>query len=63
MQNMSNWVLGFFSVVMGIGGLFVAARAGYGLGYYGGLAMFAFSVLFVFFLIRTALDHAEQGSH
>lgn len=61
MDNVSNWVLGFFSVVMGIGGLFVASRAGEGLGYYGGLAMFVFAILFVFFLIRTSLDHEEQG--
>jgi ABC-type spermidine/putrescine transport system permease subunit II len=60
MENFSNWILGFASIVMGIGGLFVAARAGEGLGYYGGLAMFAFAVAFVFILIRTSLDHEEQ---
>ena len=53
MDNFSNWILGFCAVVMGIGGLFVAARAGVGLGYYGGLAMFVFAVGFVFFLIRS----------
>lgn len=61
MENFTNWVLGFASIVMGIGGLFVAARAGEGLGYYGGLAMFVFAVGFVFFLIRTSLDHEEQS--
>tara|TARA_R110000868_G_scaffold46376_14_gene153309 strand:- start:16178 stop:16366 length:189 start_codon:yes stop_codon:yes gene_type:complete len=60
MENFSNWILGFFSIVMGIAGLFVAARAGEGLGYYGGLAMFVFGVAFVFLLIRTSLDHEEQ---
>ncbi len=60
MNNFSNWVLGFSSVVMGIAALFVASRAGYGLGYYGGLAMFAFAVLFVAHLIRTTLDHEES---
>ena len=60
MDNMSNWILGFCTVVMGIGGLFVAANAGEGLGYYGGLAMFVFAVLFVFFLIRTSMDHEEE---
>ena len=60
MENVSNWVLGFCSVVMGIGGLFVASRAGEGVGYYGGLAMFVFAILFVFFLIRTTLDHEEK---
>ncbi|PPR09337.1 MAG: hypothetical protein CFH41_02649 [Alphaproteobacteria bacterium MarineAlpha11_Bin1] len=61
MTNFSNWVLGFFTAVMGIGGLFVSSNAGHGLGYYGGLAVFLFAVLFVFFLIRTTLDHEEQG--
>lgn len=61
MENFSNWILGFASIVMGLGGLFVAARAGEGLGYYGGLAMFVFAIGFVFFLIRTSLDHEEQG--
>lgn len=61
MNNFANWVLGFLTVVMGLGGLFIAARASAGLGYYGGLAMFAFAVLFVFFLIRTTMDHEEKG--
>ena len=61
MDNFSNWVLGFFTIVMGIGGLFVAARAGQGLGYFGGLAIFAFAVMFVFILIRTSLDHGERS--
>lgn len=61
MDNISNWVLGFSAAVMGLGGLFVAARAGEGLGYYGGLAMFVFAIGFVFFLIRTSMDHEEQG--
>ena len=63
MANFSNWVLGFCASVMGVGGLFVAARAGYGVGYYGGLAIFVFAVLFVFFLIRTTMDHEEQQHH
>lgn len=60
MENFSNWILGFCSVVMGLGGLVVASRAGEGVGYYGGLAMFVFAVFFVFFLIRTGMDHEEQ---
>lgn len=60
MNNFSNWILGFSTIVMGLGGLFVAARAGAGLGYYGGLAIFVFAVLFVFLLIRTSMDHEEQ---
>ena len=59
MNNLSNWILGFSAVVMGIAGLFVASHAGVGVGYYGGLAMFCFSLLFVFHLLRTTLDHEE----
>ena len=61
MPNFSNWILGFCAAVMGLGGLFVASHAGHGVGYYGGLAVFVFAVLFVFFLIRTTLDHEEPG--
>lgn len=60
MDNFTNWILGFSTIVMGLGGLFVAARAGAGLGYVGGLAIFVFAVLFVFLLIRTSMDHEEQ---
>jgi len=61
MTNFSNWVLGFCAAVMGVGGLSVASHAGHGVGYWGGLAVFLFAVLFVFFLIRTTLDHEEAG--
>ncbi len=61
MDNMSNWVLGFGAVVMSICALFVASRAGTGVGYYGGLAMFVFCVGFVFYLVRTSLDHEEES--
>ncbi|MEE2995781.1 MAG: hypothetical protein VX700_01425 [Pseudomonadota bacterium] len=62
MTNFSNWVLGFCAAVMGVGGLFVASHVGHGVGYYGGLAIFLFAVFFVFFIIRTTLDH-EEGGH
>ncbi|CAN0583780.1 unnamed protein product [Laminaria digitata] len=61
MNNFSNWILGFTTVVLGIGGLFVAARAGEGVGYVGGLAVFVFAIFFVFVLIRTSMDHEEQN--
>ena len=44
---------------MGLVGLFVAARAGHGLGYYGGLTFFAFAVLFIFLMIKHGFDKAE----
>lgn len=52
MGRIGNWVLGGCSGIMAIGALFVAARSGYGVAYYGALAMFLFCVLFVFFLVR-----------
>lgn len=63
MDNFSNLVLGFFAAVMGVAGLFVSANAGHGLGYYGGIAMFVFAVLFVFNLIRTTMDEQERHGH
>ncbi len=46
--------------LMGIVGLFVAARAGHGMAYYGGLTFFAFAVLFVFLMIKRGFDRAED---
>jgi hypothetical protein len=45
--------------LMGIVGLFVAARAGHGMPYYGGLTFFVFAVLFVFLMIKRGFDRAE----
>lgn len=45
---------------MAVGGLFVAAHAGYGVSYYGGLLYFAFAVFFVFFLIKTGYDEVGE---
>ena len=61
----ANWVLGGIAAVLGLGGLFVAARSGVHapVGYYGGLVFFAISLLIVFFLLKLALDEAEQHKH
>ena len=45
--------------VMGLVGLFVAARAGHGMAYSGGLVFFVFAVLFVFLMIKHAYDKTE----
>lgn len=63
MDNMSNIVLGFCAAVMGVAGLFVSSNAGHGLGYYGGIAMFVFAVLFVFNLIKSTMDEQDKHSH
>ena len=57
MKNAGLWLLGFCSVVLGLCGLFVSSHTGGGIGYYGGIAMFAFSIVFVMHLIRTADSH------
>ena len=56
MKQLGNLIMGAVTAVMAIGGLFVAANAGYGVPYYGGLLFFLFSVLFVFHLIRVSFD-------
>jgi hypothetical protein len=58
LKNTSNWIFGGASAVMGIAALFVASNAAHAVGYYGGLAMFAFAVLFIFHLMKTSFDHA-----
>jgi len=45
--------------IMGLVGLFVAARAGHGIAYDGGLVFFAFAVLFIFLMIKRGFDKAE----
>lgn len=58
--NVSNWILGGMSGVFAVAALFVAARAGHGVGYYGGLAMFAFCILFIMFLMKKGFDHRDH---
>ncbi len=57
-----NWILGSLTAILGIGGLFVAARAGYGVPYYGGLAFFCFAVFFVMHLVKVGYDEAGEVS-
>lgn len=47
---------------MGVGALFVAARAGHGVPYYGGLLFFTFAVLFDFLLIKTSFDESREAT-
>ncbi len=57
-----NWVLGGFIAILGLGGLFVAAGSGVHapVGYYGGLVIFAISVVVVFYLVKLVFDDAKQ---
>ena len=54
-----SFVFAGVTSLMGLVGLFVAARAGHGAPYYGGLTFFVFAVLFVFLMIKHAYDKAE----
>jgi hypothetical protein len=56
MTHVGNWVLGAATAGMAAGGIFVAARAGHGIAYYGGLVFSAFAVLFILLLIKTSFD-------
>jgi hypothetical protein len=57
MNNIDNWILGVAATVLGTGGLFVSAKTGHGIGYYGGIVIFLFAAAFVLYLIKTAYDH------
>ena len=60
-----NWVLGGLTAILGLVGLFVAARSGVyrPVGYYGGLISFVIGVLIVFYLEKLAFDEAEKRKH
>lgn len=53
--------MGAAAAVMGLAALFVASRAGHGIGEYAGVGLFAFCVLFVFLLMKTSFDEEEKG--
>ena len=59
MNKVDHWLLGAAAAILGTAGLFVSARAGQGLGYYGGLAAFLFCTGFVFYLIKTSFDRHD----
>jgi hypothetical protein len=54
-----SYIFAGVTSLMGLAGLFVAARAGHGAPYYGGITFFVFAVLFVFLLIKHAYDKSE----
>lgn len=54
------WVLGGFTAMLGIGGLFLAARSESPGGYYSGLLAFAICMLMVFYLMKLGFDDAEM---
>jgi len=63
MGDASKWVLSGAVAIMGLIGLFVAARGGQSVPYWGGLGFFLFSVLYVFYQIKLAFDEAEHRKY
>jgi hypothetical protein len=57
--DIGSWVLGGLTAILAVAALFVAAGADGAVGYYGGLGMFAFGVLFIFILMRAGFDESE----
>lgn len=63
MHSVGQWIWCGAVALMGVMGLFVAAQGGQSVPYWGGLAFFAFSVLFVFYQIKLAFDRRNSGHH
>lgn len=61
MSEFGNWILGISMGVLGLGGLFFASHAKEEPIYVAGLILFAFAVLFIFYLIKDGYDRAERG--
>jgi hypothetical protein len=58
---MSHWIMGILSTLFGLVGLFMAGAAhDFGILFFG-LALALFSVLFCWWMIKTAYDEAEES--
>ena len=57
-----RWLLGGIAALLGLGGLFLAARTGVAspVAYYGGIAVFVIALVCVFNLVKAAFDEAER---
>jgi hypothetical protein len=63
MEAAGKWIWSGCVGLMGVIGLFVAARGGHSAPYWGGLGFFLFAVLFVFYQIKRSFDHGGHGPH
>ena len=63
MHSVSDLVLGGITAVLGVVGLFVAARSHEEVGYYGGLLFFIFAVGLIFLQIKRGFDRHDAGTH
>jgi hypothetical protein len=57
---MSNWIMGIFSGLLGLVGLFMASAARDTGIFAFGMALMLFAVLFCWWMIKTAYDEAER---
>ena len=62
MEKANRWIWCGLVGAMAIAGLFVAARGGHSVAYWGGLAFAGFGLAFIFFMIKRSFDEA-QGRH
>jgi len=60
-HEFGNWILGISMGILGVGGLFFASYAREEPIYVAGLILFAFAILFIFYLIKDGFDRAERG--
>ena len=57
---MSHWILGIFTALLGLAGLFMAGAArDFGILAFG-LALAVYAALFCWWMIKTAFDEAEE---
>ena len=60
---MSNWIMGIFSGLLGLAGLFMASAARDTGIFAFGMALVLFAVLFCWWMIKTAYDEAERQAN
>jgi hypothetical protein len=61
MGGSAKWIWCGLVVLMGLAGLFVAARSGENpVPYWGGILFFVFAILFTLHQVKTSFDHREQ---
>ena len=58
MGDVSKWIWCGLVALMGIAGLFVSARGGHSVPYWGGLVFAGFAVAFIFLMIKRSYDEA-----
>ncbi len=60
-DRISSWIIGALAGLIGILGLFAAARASDGTMLWVGLTVFAWAIAFGFWLMKRGFDAADRG--